>query len=131
MINLQLFKTVEELYNRKGKPTGELIIDAVIEAICSTKTHRSEDIALWLNVDKRDLWHSIHMLTGMRLNDIILQWRVLQAKEKWDEKQARYNEHKELVKAKKKDATSCQKVRCDLQNIAIRPQKTEIVCLGS
>ena len=55
MINLQLFKTVEELYNRKGKPTGELIIDAVIEAICSTKTHRSEDIALWLNVDKRDL----------------------------------------------------------------------------
>jgi AraC-like DNA-binding protein len=104
MINLQLFKTVEELYNRKGKPTGELIIDAVIEAICSTKTHRSEDIALWLNVDKRDLWHSIHMLTGMRLNDIILQWRVLQAKEKWDEKQARYNEHKELVKAKKKEA---------------------------
>lgn len=102
MINLQLFKTVEELYNRKGKPTGELIIDAVIEAICSTKTHRSEDIALWLNVDKRDLWHSIHMLTGMRLNDIILQWRVLQAKEKWDEKQARYNEHKELVKERKR-----------------------------
>ena len=59
---------------------------------------------MWLNVDKRDLWHSIHMLTGMRLNDIILQWRVLQAKEKWDEKQARYNEHKELVKAKKKEA---------------------------
>ena len=40
--------------------------------------HRSEDIALLLDVEQRELWNSIHMLIGMRLNDIILHWRVLQ-----------------------------------------------------
>ena len=103
MIEIQKYTSVEELYARKGQPTGELIIDAVIEAIRYTTTHRSEDIALLLNVDQRELWYSVHMLTGMRLNDIILHWRVLQAKEKWDAKQAKYKEHKELVKIKKKE----------------------------
>ena len=46
------------------------------------RVHRSEDIALLLDVEQRELWNSIHMLIGMRLNDIILHWRVLQAKKK-------------------------------------------------
>ena len=48
-----------------------------------------------LDVDQRELWNSVHMLTGMRLNDIILHWRVLQAKEKWDANQTLFQEHKE------------------------------------
>ena len=103
MNKLKRFTSVEELYNRKGEPTGEIIIDEVIEAIRTTKTHKSEDIALLLDVDQRALWFAVQLLTGMRLNDIVLHWRVLQAKEKWDEKLAKYQEYKEYVKAKKKE----------------------------
>ena len=103
MTNIQQFTNLEELYNRKGEPTGELIIDAVIDAIRNSKTHRSEDIALLLNVDQRALWFAVQLLTGMRLNDIVLHWRVLQAKEKWDEKMAKYQEYKEYVKTQKKE----------------------------
>ncbi len=103
MVKLKQFTNVEELYNRKGKPTGELIIDGVIESLRSTKTHRSEDVALLLYVEPRALNFAVQMLTGIKLNDFILQWRVLQAKEIWDKKQAKYMEHKELVKIKKKE----------------------------
>ena len=78
-----IVESVEEMYHAR-EPTGEVIIDEVVNAIRCTYTHRSEDIALLLDVDQRELWNSVHMLTGMRLNDIILHWRVLQAKEKWD-----------------------------------------------
>ncbi len=43
------------------------------------------------------------MLTGMRLNDIILHWRVLQAKEKWDAQEALFQEYKESIKVKKQE----------------------------
>ena len=103
MINLQQFTSVEELYNRKGKPTGELIIDGVIESIRNTNTHRSEDIALLLNVEPRALAFAVQMLTGMRLKDFILHWRVIQVKEKWDAKRASYKDFKEYIKAKSKE----------------------------
>ena len=89
-----IVESVEEMFHAR-EPTGEVIIDEVVNAIRCTNTHRSEDIALLLDVDQRELWHSIHMLTGMRLNDIILHWRVLQAKEKWDANQALFQEYKE------------------------------------
>ena len=104
MINLQQFTSVEELYNRKGEPTGELIIDAVVEAIRNTHTHRSEDIAILLNVKPRALAFAVQMLTGMRLQDIILHWRVIQAKEMWDNKYAGFKDYKDFVKSKSKDA---------------------------
>lgn len=103
MNKIQQFTSVEELYSRKGKPTGELIIDAVIDTLRSTKTHRSEDVALLLYVDPRALTFAVEMLTGMKLNDFILQWRILQAKEVWDKRQAKYEAHKALVEAKKKE----------------------------
>ena len=89
-----IVESVEEMYHTR-EPTGEVIIDEVVNAIRCTNTHRSEDIALLLDVDQRELWNSVHMLTGMRLNDIILHWRVLQAKEKWDANQTLFQEHKE------------------------------------
>ena len=89
-----IVESVEELFHAR-EPTGEVIIDEVVNAIRCTNTHRSEDIALLLDVDQRELWHSIHMLTGMRLNDIILHFRVLQAKEKWDANEALFQEYKE------------------------------------
>ena len=89
-----IVESVEELFHAR-EPTGEVIIDEVVNAIRCTNTHRSEDIALLLDVDQRELWHSVHMLTGLRLNDIILHWRVLQAKEKWDANEALFQDHKE------------------------------------
>ena len=89
-----IVESVEEMFHAR-EPTGEVIIDEVVNAIRCTNTHRSEDIALLLDVDQRELWHSIHMLTGMRLNDIILHFRVLQAKEKWDANEALFQEYKE------------------------------------
>ena len=80
------------------EPIGEVIVDAVVNTLRCTNTHRSEDIALLLDVDQRELWNSVHMLTGMRLNDIILHWRVLQAKEKWDANHALFQDHKEIIK---------------------------------
>jgi AraC-like DNA-binding protein len=104
MTNIQQFTNLEELYNRKGEPTGELIIDAVIDAIRNSKTHRSEDIALLLNVEPRALTFAVQMLTGVRLKEFILHWRVLQAKEMWDGKYAGYKGYKDFVKSKSKDA---------------------------
>ena len=92
-----IVESVEEMYHAR-EPTGEVIIDEVVNAIRCTNTHRSEDIALLLDVDQRELWNSVHMLTGMRLNDIILHWRVLQAKEKWDAQEAIFEEYKEIIK---------------------------------
>ena len=98
-----IVESVEEMFHAR-EPTGEVIIDEVVNAIRCTNTHRSEDIALLLDVDQRELWHSIHMLTGMRLNDIILHWRVLQAKEKWDAQEALFQDYKESIKVKKQEA---------------------------
>ena len=92
-----IVESVEEMFHAR-EPTGEVIIDEVVNAIRCTYTHRSEDIALLLDVDQRELWNSVHMLTGMRLNDIILHWRVLQAKEKWDAQEALFQDHKEIIK---------------------------------
>lgn len=104
MIYLKQFTSVEELYNRKGEPTGEIIIDAVIEALRSSVTSKSEDIALLLDVDHRALWFGVQLLTGLRLKDFVQHWRVLQAKELWDAKSADYNNYREFVKTKKKEA---------------------------
>jgi hypothetical protein len=97
-----IVESVEEMYHAR-EPTGEVIIDAVVDAVRCTHTHRSEDIALLLDVDQRELWHSVHLLTGMRLNDIILHWRVLQAKEKWDANEALFQDYKESIKVKKQE----------------------------
>ena len=98
-----IVESVEEMYHAR-EPTGEVIIDEVVNTLRCTNTHHSEDIALLLDVDQRELWHSVHMLTGLRLNDIILHWRVLQAKEKWDANLALFQEYKEIIKVKKQEA---------------------------
>ena len=89
--------SVEELFHAR-EPTGEMIIDEVVKTLRSTNTHHSQDIALLLDVNPRELCNSVHMLTGLRLNDIILHWRVLQAKEKWDANQALFQEQEERIK---------------------------------
>ena len=80
-----IVESVEELYNRK-EPTGEVIVDAVVDAVRKTMTQRSSDIALLLDVEHRQLNDAFKMLTGMNLSTMIIEWRMLQAKELLDRK---------------------------------------------
>ena len=104
MIILKQFTSVEELYKNRKTPTGELIMDALIEAINLSKTVHPGDIALLMDVDERALRYAVQLLTGMTLKDILHHWRVLQAKELWDAQCAGFKNYKEFAKEKSKDA---------------------------
>ena len=71
-----IVESVEELYNRK-EPTGEAIVDAVVEILRKFRLIYPEDVALLLDVKVRDLRGAWLILTGMKLIDCITQWRVL------------------------------------------------------
>ena len=80
-----IVESVEEMYYRR-EPTGEVIVDAVVDAVRKTKTQRASDIALLLDVEHRLLNDAFKMLTGMNLSTMIIEWRMLQAKELLDRK---------------------------------------------
>ena len=73
-------ESVEELY-RAREPTGELIIDEVVNVLRHFKMIYPEDVALILDVNARELRDAWHLLTGTHLNDVITQWRLFQAQE--------------------------------------------------
>ena len=80
-----IVESVEEMYYRR-EPTGEVIVDEVMDAVRKTKTQRASDIALLLDVEHRLLNDAFKMLTGMNLSTMIIEWRMLQAKELLDRK---------------------------------------------
>lgn len=80
-----IIESVEELYKAQ-EPTGEIIIDAVVDAVRKTKTQKPGDIALLLDVDRRNLSIAFELLTGMTLNTLLQEWRMLQAHDLLDDK---------------------------------------------
>ena len=80
-----IVESVEEMYLAR-EPTGEVIIDAVVDAVRKTRTQRSSDIALLLDVEHRQLNDAFKMLTGMNLSTMIIEWRMMQAKDLLDDK---------------------------------------------
>jgi len=80
-----IVESVEEMYHAR-EPTGEVIVDAVVDALRKTRTQRSSDIALLLDVDHHQLNAAFKMLTGMNLSTLITEWRMLQAKDLLDDK---------------------------------------------
>lgn len=104
MIKIQQFTNVEELYKNRKNPTGELIMDAFIEALNNTRTIQASDIALFLGVNDRSLREAVNLLTGMQIKDIVQHWRLLQAKDLWEEQKAGFSSVKEFVAEKSKDA---------------------------
>ena len=80
-----IVESVEEMYYRR-EPTGEVIVDEVVDAVRKTKTQRASDIALLLDVEHRLLNDAFKVLTGMNLSTMIFEWRMLQAKELLDRK---------------------------------------------
>ena len=80
-----VIESVEELYHAR-QPTGEMIIDAVTDALRKTTTQRSGDIALLLDADHRQLNDAFKLLTGMNLSTLIVEWRMLQARDLLDDR---------------------------------------------
>ncbi len=75
-----IVESVEEMYHAR-QPTGEVIVDEVINILRHYKLIYPEDVALLMDVKVRDLRSAWHMLTGTRLVDVITHWRVLQAQD--------------------------------------------------
>ncbi len=80
-----VIENIEELYRAK-EPTGELIIDEVVEAVRKTMTQKASDIALLLDVDRRSLSIAFELLTGITLDAMLLEWRMLQARDLLNDK---------------------------------------------
>ena len=81
---IKTVSTVEELYKSNGAPTGEIIVDAVVDNVKRTTTHSSADIALLLKV-KNLTWLSgaMQLLVGLPLQEFIFRWRLMQATMAW------------------------------------------------
>ena len=75
-----IVESVEEMYHAR-QPTGEVIVDEVLDILRHYKLIYPEDVALLMDVKVRDLRSAWFMLTGTRLVDVITYWRVLQAQD--------------------------------------------------
>ena len=105
-----IVESVEEMYHAR-QPTGEVIVDEVINILRHYKLIYPEDVALLMEVKVRDLRSAWYMLTGTRLVDVITHWRVLQAqdwlRERIGETDTENLTKKELVKLLKETARRC------------------------
>ena len=105
-----IVESVEEMYHAR-EPTGEVIVDEVLNILRHYKLIYPEDVALLMNVKVRDLRSAWYMLTGTRLIDVITHWRVMQAQD-WlrkriGEMSSESSEKKEPVKLLKETARRC------------------------
>ena len=105
-----IVESVEEMYHAR-EPTGEVIVDEVLNILRHYKLIYPEDVALLMDVKVRDLRSAWYMLTGTRLIDVITHWRVMQAQD-WLRKRigelsADSSEKKEPVKLLKETARRC------------------------
>ena len=75
-----IVESVEEMYHAR-EPTGEVIIDEVLNILRRYKLIYPEDVALLMDVNPKDLRAAWHMLTGTKLIDVITHWRVMQAQD--------------------------------------------------
>ena len=105
-----IVESVEKMYHAR-QPTGEVIVDEVLNILRHYKLIYPEDVALLMDVKVRDLRSAWYMLTGTRLIEVITHWRLLQAQD-WLRK--RLGElctesltKKDLVKLLKETAHRC------------------------
>ena len=93
------------------QPTGEVIVDEVLNILRNYKLIYPEDVALLMDVKVRELRAAWFMLTGTRLVDVLTHWRVLQAQDWLRKRIGETNTEsltkKELVKLLKETARRC------------------------
>ena len=72
--------SIEELYGRR-EPTGDRILDEVVNCLRKTQIIAAADLAILMDLKKSYLYGTMHILTGLPLGDFINRWRLLQARE--------------------------------------------------
>lgn len=97
-------KTVESLYN-SSEPTGDRILDEVVNSLRKTRIIAAADLAILMDVKKSYLYGAMHILTGMALGDFINRWRLIQARELL--RQGAEGEETDRVKRLEKTARRC------------------------
>jgi AraC-like DNA-binding protein len=97
-------KTVEALYDSK-EPTGDRILDEVVNCLRKTRIIAAADLAILMDVKKSYLYGAMHILTGMALGDFINRWRLIQAHELL--RQGAEGEETDRVKRLEKTAHRC------------------------
>lgn len=70
--------TLLPYYREPGKTTGCVICDHLFSLLATTKELHSEPLARLMGVDLRDLSGVTNLMFGMRLQDVIDQWRLYQ-----------------------------------------------------
>ena len=86
MIVIRQIATVEELYQKRGARTGEVIVDAVVDMLMhGRRTNTLKDFAAVIGLDQRTLSKVIEKLVGIKLKEMIMQWRMMQALDMLDD----------------------------------------------
>ena len=75
-----IISSVEALYSSQ-EPTGEMILDEVVSYLRKSRVITASDLALLMEVNKRQLYGAMSLLVGLTLGDFITRWRLLQARE--------------------------------------------------
>lgn len=76
---LKQITNIHQLYLTQGAPSGNFIVDEVVNYLRHTSSHSAHDAADCLGVGQRWLSESMQLFVGQKLQQFILQWRVLQA----------------------------------------------------
>ena len=84
--------TVEELYKNGGAPTGQIVVDAVVDYVKKVRSHSVENVAIILKMDQRFLNETMKVFVGVTLQEFILQWRILQAIDLLDDESLSYEQ---------------------------------------
>lgn len=89
---IQQITTVEQLYKNPEQPTGNVIVDAVVEYARLGSRLTGEDAATCLNVDQRWLSQSVKIFVGVTLPQFLWQWRLYQALDLLDDESLSYEQ---------------------------------------
>lgn len=70
-----------EQRSREIRPSGSVILDAVVGELKDSYTRDSSVLADRLGVDFVKLSNAVSLLTGLTLNEFVIRYRILEAKE--------------------------------------------------
>lgn len=73
--------TKEQIINYPAKRTGDYIMDQVLEVLATSGAISVKEVALRLEVPEGKLSGAVELLTGMRLKEVIVLYRLHQLEE--------------------------------------------------
>ena len=80
MIEIKQIATVEELYRHRKADTGEVFVDAIMYQLTNgAHSNSAQEMADRLGMELRALSKVTEKLVGVKLKEMIMQWRMLQA----------------------------------------------------